>query len=103
MVVVWGAPKVDWATTDGVTDEDLNRIEGDISLIAGATFDGTTYSLESLKTDYDTHSDETALELKDQRHAKTSEVRMADLPLKLQQTATESGKEDGEIWIYTGT
>lgn len=103
--MAWVAPKTDWASTDGVTTTDLNRIEGNIDVMAGTGYDGT-FSLKSLYDDlYEAgtgHMVAAAAE-KDEIHDTLEETRTnTNIRLSVEVTSQNSGHSDGDIWLYTG-
>lgn len=96
----WITPKTDWAYTDGITEADLNRIEGNILVVAGATYAGTP-SLESLYSDHGDHVDDVGDPVDDDNiHDSTLVTRTATgIRLSLEITNSDSGHSDGDIWI----
>jgi len=53
--MAWQTPKTDWTSADGVSDADMNRIEGNIQALAG-TDNKSTIERKALDIPVDTRS-----------------------------------------------
>jgi hypothetical protein len=86
--MTWSTPKTDWTSTDGVTNTDMNRIEGNIESLDSRT--------DTLETDTAAHAADTTI------HQTNAQARVASAsPLRLELATADTGHSSGDIWLRT--
>lgn len=85
--MTWVTPKI-WTASEGIAVLDLNRIEGNITVLDSRT--------DTLETDTAAHAADTTI------HQTNAQARAASgSPLRLELTTSDSGHSSGDIWLRT--